>query len=210
MLGGIVRNVALLSVLVVPLLTQAAEPAEGTPLVVRRGFFTETNVGGLVNLGGVDAYSNLQTYLQLGVGYNIGQSVELGVHVGIGANAQNCYGQHAPNNDEVCLAEDGKTVLTDNFTMFFIDLSASYYFQVYERLYIAPKLMGGYTLLDPAPVARGDGSLVNGAINLGVGAGLEYATSMDHFSIGLDVAARMILGPGIISLQFYPRVKYTF
>lgn len=204
------RKLAFLSLLVVPLFAQGAEPTEGVPLKVRRGFFTETNVGGLVNLGGADGYSNLQTYLQLGVGYNIGQSVELGVHVGIGANAQNCYGQHPPNKPEVCVGQDGKVPLTDNFTMFFIDATAAYLFQVYERLYVAPKLMVGYTLLDPAPAERADGTLVSGALNLGLAVGLEYATNMDHFSIGLDVATRMILGPNIISLQFFPRVKYTF
>ncbi len=204
------RKLALLSMLVVPLVTQAAEPAEGIPLTVRRGFFTETNVGGLVNLGGADGYSNLQTYLQLGVGYNIGQSIELGVHVGIGANAQNCYGTRPANNPDGCVGQDGKSPLTDNFTMFFIDATAAYFFQVYERLYVAPKLMVGYTLLEPAPAERSDGSLVTGALNLGLGIGVEYATNMDHFSIGVDVTGRMILGPNIISLQFFPRVKYTF
>ena len=39
---------------------------------------------------------------------------------------------------------------------------------------------------------------------------IEYATNMDHFSIGLDVAFRFVIGPNIPSLGFYPRVQYTF
>jgi hypothetical protein len=43
-----------------------------------------------------------------------------------------------------------------------------------------------------------------------VAGSVEYATNMDHFTIGLDVVYRMILGPNIHTLQFFPRVKYTF
>jgi len=40
--------------------------------------------------------------------------------------------------------------------------------------------------------------------------GVEYATSMDHFSVGADVMSRFILGPNILSFAIYPRIKYTF
>ena len=47
--------------------------------------------------------------------------------------------------------------------------------------------------------------------HVGAGLGFEYATHMDHFSIGVDVFWRMVLaGQGINTLQFFPRVKYTF
>jgi hypothetical protein len=40
--------------------------------------------------------------------------------------------------------------------------------------------------------------------------GIEYATQMDHFSIGADVVGRYILGTSIASLAIFPRLKYTF
>src|SRR5437763_1920093 len=102
--GGslIVRKVALIA-LALSLPAFAGTPSEGVPLQVRRGFFTETDIGGIVNLGGTAAYaggnpgySNLDPYLQLGIGYqlNFGDkiAVPIGLHVGIGANASNCYG----------------------------------------------------------------------------------------------------------------------
>lgn len=197
--------------LTAPGLALAQTPSEGVALKVRRGFFTETDIGGFMTLGGDNAYSNLQTYLQLGVGYDVSETIELGLHVGIGANAANCYSGLKTN--ETCIE-------TDNFTMMFLSLTGAYLFALAERFYLTPKLAAGYTLLEPAPVydpPRGtDGQLAEGArpINsgphAGVGLGIEYATNMDHFSIGVDVLARYVIGPNILALQFFPRVKYTF
>ena len=195
------KLILLVAVLVAPSLASAATPSEGVSLVVRRGFFTETDVGGFMTVGGDNAYSNLQTYLQLGVGYDVSQTIELGAHFGMGSNAANCFNG---------LKKTGECTATDNFTVTFIDLTAAYLFKLADRFYLDPKLAVGYTLLDPAPVVPQDGEPINKGINVGVGVGLEYATSMDHFSIGLDVLARYVIGPNIISLQFFPRVKYTF
>lgn len=211
-------SLVVLVVSAVPLLAEAATPSEGVPLVVRRGFFTETDIGGLVNFGGLDGYSNLQTYLQLGVGYSlpvnarsVGDTVELGFHVGIGASAGNCYGQRRLTDaTRTCVGSAVSKILPDNFTVFFVDVSAAYLFGILERLYIGPKLVGGFTILDPPPVEGGDGSLVRYGANAGLGVSLEYATNMDHFSVGVDVVFRFIIGPNIPSLQFFPRVKYTF
>lgn len=158
-----------------------------------------------MTLGGNDAYSNLQTYLQLGVGYDVSDTIELGLHVGIGSNAANCFA----GRDE----RSGECLETDNFTVTFFDATAAYLIALGERFYLTPKLAGGFTLLDPAPVANGSGDArapINSGPNVGAGLGLEYATSMDHFSIGIDVLSRYVVGPNIISLQFFPRVKYTF
>lgn len=179
----------------------AATPSEGVPLQVRRGFFTETDIGGFFTVGGDNGYSNLQTYLQLGVGYqltiNEGKGlIPIGVHVGIGANAQNCWAGLLPNN--TCST-------SDNFTLTMISASAGYLHQVVERLYLGGKIIVGGTLLDPEPVAGTPFGL-----NAGVAATLEYATNMDHFSIGLDISYRLIIGPNINALMFYPRVQYTF
>jgi hypothetical protein len=194
------KLVALLIVILAPA-ALAAAPSEGVPLQVRRGFFTETDIGGFFTLGGDNGYSNLQTYLQLGAGYQltIGEGrglVPLGVHVAIGANAQNCWSG---------LKRDDTCNLSDNFTLIFISASGGYLHRVLDRLYVGGKIIAGWTLLDPAPVAN-----VTGGVNAGVAASVEYATNMDHFSIGLDVAFRFVIGPNIPSLGFYPRVQYTF
>jgi hypothetical protein len=195
--------------LLAPVVASAATPAEGVPLKVRRGFFTETDLfWGFLTLGGQDGYSNLQVYLQLGIGYDITENLEIGLHVGIGANAANCWGDQR-NAKGDCLSNN--TSVSDNFTVTFIDLSFAYLFRVAERVYVAPKIIGGWTLLDPPPAIGSNGNGINNAPNIGLAVGVEYATNMDHFTIGFDwVIGRFIIGPNIYSMQFFPRIKYTF
>ncbi len=206
------RKVAVLVALALSQAVWAGTPSEGVPLQVRRGFFTETDIGGIVNLGGTAAYaggnpgySNLDPYLQLGIGYQFAFSekvaMPIGLHVGIGANASNCYG---------AVDNAGNCVQSDNFTLTFITLSAGLMYSVAERLYVGGKLLGGYTLIDPAATVKDDGSGITAAPHFGVAASVEYATNMDHFTIGLDVVFRLVVGPNIPSIQFFPRVKYTF
>ncbi len=200
------RKVALaLILLVAPTVASAATPSEGLALKVRRGFFTETDIGTFMTVGGDNGYSNLQTYLQLGVGYDISETIELGLHFGLGSNAANCFSGLKANNE---------CVQTDNFTVSFVDVTAGYLIRLAERFYLVPKVAVGYTSLNPAPVVQGSGpdaTPITSAPNIGAGVGLEYATSMDHFSIGIDALARYIVGPNnMYALQFFPRVKYTF
>lgn len=195
----------LLIALALPAVALAETPSVGVPLKVRRGLFTETDVGGIVTLGGDDGYSNLQVYLQLGVGYQLTVNdakgiIPIGFHVGIGANAANCWaGLTRPR------LEGGTCLAADNFTTTFLSVTGGYLHRVLERLYVGGKAIVGYTLLDPEPVKG-----VNGGMTAGVAASLEYATNMDHFSIGLDVSYRIIIGPNISALSFFPRVQYTF
>lgn len=213
-----------LLVLLTPAVAAAATPSEGVPLTVRRGFFTETDVGGFFTLGGQLGYSNLQTYLQLGLGYqftiNEGKGLlPIGFHVGIGANAQNCFAewtqldQSDRRNGKCVEAPRSTALVSDNFTLTFFTVTAGYLHQVVERFYVGGKIMGGVTLLEPTPFApRADGSTINVGGNLGVAASIEYATNMDHLSIGLDVGWRLVVGgpAAINALMFYPRVQYTF
>lgn len=201
------KLVCVLAVGLLPIVASAATPSEGVALQVRRGFFVETDLGALQTLGGNNAYSNLQSYLQLGVGYDVSRLIEVALLAGMGANADNCFAATDKN---------GNCTETSNFTMTFVSVSVSFLVQVIEHLYITPKVVVGYTFLDPAPVATGTGAdrkELKGAMHGGVGVGFEYATSMDHFSLGLDVTARYIVGLGSgfnVVLEYYPRVKYTF
>lgn len=208
------RKLATLLVVLSSLSSVAATPSVGVPLQVRRGFFTETDVGGFFTVGGDNGYSNLQTYLQLGLGYqltiNDGKGlIPIGFHVGIGANAQNCWAGLAPNGT----CGSNTNPVSDNFTLTMLNLSAGYLHQVVERLYIGGKLIGGVTLLDPRPIADTENPSNSALLispNFGAALSVEYATNMDHFSVGLDVSYRLIIGPNINALGFYPRVQYTF
>lgn len=180
---------------------RAATPPEGVPLEVRRGFFVETNVGVFWTMGGENNYSNAQPYLQLGVGYDLGERLSLGVHFGLGSSAANCFAGYVPGSNNQCL-------LADNFTVMFGDATVAYLVPLAHRLYLTPKLAAGITQLDPSPKDPADSK--TNAFNAGAGVGIEYATSMDHFSIGADLLVRYIVGPNIPAFALFPRVKYTF
>jgi hypothetical protein len=92
----------------------------------------------------------------------------------------------------------------------FGDVTAAYMVPLADRFYLMPKVAAGITRMDPAPVGSGDPGQPMMAPNAGVGIGLEYATPMDHFSVGADVLARYLIGPNITTFAIFPRVKYTF
>lgn len=198
-MGKLWLTVALLCM---PWVAEAAAPPEGVPLKVRRGFFVETDIGAFWTLGGENKYSNAQPYLQLGAGYDITEHISLGAHFGLGSNAVNCFAGYVPGTEDCRLS--------DNFTVAFADVTAAYLFRIAERFYLAPKVAAGYTRLDPAPVAGSNPDKAVTAPNAGLGLGVEYATSMEHFSIGADLLARYVIGPNIPTFAFFPRVKYTF
>ena len=205
--GDIVKKLLLFcTVALMPGMSLAATPMEGVIPEVRRGFFVETDIGVFFTLGGNDVYSNAQTYLQLGLGYDINENIELGAHFGLGASAANCFAVRDASGN--CVA-DGASV-SENFTVSFIDVSAAYLFKLVDRVYLSPKLLAGYSLLDPAPVVDANGLGVTGGANLGAGVGVEYATSMDHFTVGADLTFRFVVGPNIPAFAVFPRVKYTF
>jgi hypothetical protein len=200
-------NKVVLALTLLPALSVAETPPQGVPLQVRRGFFTETNIGVFFTLGGKNGYSNAQTYLQLGLGYDVSENVEIAANFGLGSNAQNCFFEpDLPGGP----CADGTLPFPDNFTVTFLDANAAYLFKLAERFYLAPKLAAGYTFLDPPPLPDSSGGQVSGGPNFGGGLGVEYATNMDHFSIGADGLARWIIGPNIPTLAFFARVKYTF
>lgn len=180
-----------------PQAVTARGPTQGRPLVVRRGFFVDTNLGTFFTVGGNDLYSNAQSYVQLGVGYDLFEFLEVGAHVAFGSNAFNCFAGR--------LGQDGSCRRSDAFTVTFFDASVAYLFKISDRLYLTPKVVGGWTLLDPEPIegrTRG--------INIGAGVGVEYATAMDHFSVGAELLGRYVLGANIPTFAIFPRVKYTF
>jgi hypothetical protein len=185
-----------------PTAALSATPPEGVPLQVRRGFFTEADIGAFFTLGGQNAYSNAQTYLQLGVGYDVSERVTLGVHFGLGASAANCFAGYLP--------ESFLCSRTENFTVALADVTAGYRVPLATRFYLVPRLAAGLSRLDPAPTGSGDPSLAVMVPNAGAGLGVEYATSMDHFAVGVDALARYLIGPNIPTIAVFPRVKYTF
>jgi hypothetical protein len=122
--------------------------------------------------------------------------VPLGLQAALGANARNCWAGRLSS---------GACSGADTFTLTFVEVGAGALFEVAERLYLGPRLLLGGTFLDPEPRPG-----LRFQFDLGLVATLEYAAALDHFSVGVDVIYRLVLGPGISAIAIQPRVKYTF
>jgi hypothetical protein len=192
---------ALVLMALLPSAALAYLPNEGVELTVHKGFFTEADVGAMLTVGGGDSYSNAQSFIQLAIGVDLSRHVELGLQVGLGSSNVNCFAQGS--------AVAGTCTAADSFTMLMADGFGAYLVPLAPRLWLTPRLMAGYTNLDPNPVTAG-GHAVYQAFNLGAGVGVEYATSLEHFSVGAEVSARYVFGANIPAIAIAPRVKYTF
>jgi hypothetical protein len=219
------------SLFLAPALAQAGAPAAGVVQEIHSGFFADVNLGGFFTAGGSNdlgskGVSNAQPYLQLGIGYDIVKTAHpddsfglaIGITFGMGSSAASCFGSYiyAGTSSEACVADPSKgandqtNVLGDNFTATMFGAEVVFKVHLADRLWLRPRIEGGYAMLDPAPLNDSDGNPINGGAFAGVGVGLEYATHMDHFSIGLDIGGRLIIGPNIPTFTFYPMIKYTF
>ncbi|MBI5549582.1 MAG: adventurous gliding motility protein CglE [Deltaproteobacteria bacterium] len=199
----------------------AGTPAAGVAQEIRSGFFADVNLGGFFTATGANSrggkgVSNAQAYLQLGVGYDVLSFLSLGLHFGLGSSAASCFASQSKSYD--CVfdatktnpASDPSNLAPDNFTVTTVGAEGVFKVPLLDRLFLRPRVDAGYAFLDPQPIRKNDGSLISGGAYVGVGVGVEYATHMDHFSIGFDVEGKLIIGPNIPAFAFYPMIKYTF
>lgn len=204
-----------------PALAEAATPTLGVPTPVRRGFFTETDLGVFFTTGGQGANpSNAQAYLSLGVGYDLVSSgknhLAVGLGFSMGASAGACFGalQEDGEGGMVCAdpaapsvnVEGGEGLLADNWSATTVEATLWYGYEVLPRLMLTARGLGGVGLIEPKAFSETEGAVPL----LGGGVGIEYATHFDHFSVGLDLAGKYFLGPNVLGVAIAPRVKYTF
>jgi hypothetical protein len=202
--------------LLAPASARAAVPAEGVPQAIRSGLFADVNLGGFLTIGGrnasdQNAASVPQAYMQVGLGYDLARHLSLAASFGLGSSASSCYAQVVGG---ACLfdAARGATpenTAADNFTvaMFAVEASTKLFFT--ERLTLRPRLHLGFALLEPEPRREGASPVDKGFV-VGAGVGLEYATHLDHVSVGADLFGRLVTGPNLLAFALYPKIKYTF
>ena len=178
----------------------------------RRGTFVETTLGFFTAMGGSRPFSNVQPYLGLSLGRELGERGSLFISLGIGAASASCY-QLASNGD--CLA-------ADSFGASFAEIGGAYGARVTPRLLLSIKLVSGLTALSPGPV-RDKGGVPDNlfGLHLGGGAALDYDTHLDHFAVGVDALVRVSLvryaaagsPPQTLrlpTLAVMPKIRYVF
>lgn len=181
-----------------------ASPARaqfGATIPFGKGFYAQTDIGAYITAGGGDGYSNVQTFLQLGGGYSLrlakGQFlVPVGISVGIGANAQNCWASRLAS---------GACASADSFTLLQIEASGGFLVRLIPSVYLGPRVTVGTAVLVP----RNQGS-TDAAFSLGVGGSLDYLTGFSSLSVGIDVMYRRIFGADVNAISISPRVRYIF
>lgn len=200
-------SVGLALAFLAPAVAQASTPLAGVPTQIRRGFFTEMDLGTFFTTGGEPGVSNAQVYVSLGLGYDVLTIDDHFLAVGLGfsqaASAGSCFG--TPLEDGSCVDANNEP-LSNNWTAQTVEATVLYGFQVVPRLLLTARALGGVASITPKAFADTE----NPVPLIGGGLGVEYATQFDHFSLGLDAAAKYFLGPNITGFAIAPRVKYTF
>src|ERR1700677_50075 len=109
----------------------AATPQEGVEQEIRRGLYTETDLGTYFDFKG-NTVSNAEAYLQLGIGYDLTSHISLSFVFGLGASAGLCLGQIDPTSGN-CESQyvnpntNTNDVLPANFSNEFYQLQFTYY-----------------------------------------------------------------------------------
>jgi len=73
-----------------------------------------------------------------------------------------------------------------------------------KRMALFVKAQAGYAMAFPASSELKNGFLVAG------GAGVEYATALRHFFIGLETSAQYLIASSGLALTVTPMIRYTF
>ncbi len=190
-----------------------AVPANGIDEAPRRGTYTEVAFGGFTALGGSSTFSNVQPYIGMTIGRELGEQASVFATLGIGAASASCFQVDARSGG--CLA-------ADSFGATFVEGGASYGMPIALRTLLALKIVGGFTDLSPGPVRNGSSVPDHlPGFHLGAGLALDYDTHLDHFAVGLDALVRYTLAKytptggsaqtlGLPSLAVMPRIRYVF
>ncbi len=189
----------------------APEPMTTPPLGVkpalRQGLFADLQVGGFftINLDYEQIgrqVSNAQPYVGVGLGYDVTRNIVAGMGLAYGASAGACFDPDRPT---------GTCNGARSFSVMLINAHVGYLHGFDHQWYLGAKVLGGAALMTPGP--EGGGADLLFGYNGGLALATEYHTHLEHFVLGLDVAATFVMGgrqvrfPGI---AIYPRLKYVF
>ncbi len=203
-------------VLTLAALPAAAVPAQGVPFTPRSGLYAEVIPGAFFTLNTSgnavgQSYSNLQPYFGFAGGYDVMPELSVFGQIGAGWSAGNCFSGEDP--------KVGTCQGSDNFGTYFFEAGARYRLELASRLSLGFFATVGFAIMTPGLVAdptstttpKAAASLSSGP-SVGGGIGVDYATRLDHFWVGLDVGARAVLSADarVLAMSFVPRMRYVF
>jgi hypothetical protein len=177
--------------------------------VLNRGFYANGDLGVFLTLGGVRGYSNVQPYVALKAGFDVGNYVSVQLALASGYSSGNALSQNdAPG------AGGNETV---NYGLFMIGAEVVGAIRPTARFAIEPRVGGGVARIDPQPtdpnidLRATDAKSVPGlAPQVGGGIDFKYLTLLTDFSAGLSLGGYFVIGPNIPAVSIAGSVRYTF
>ncbi len=165
---------------------------------VERGFFIRSTFGFSMALGNMFNQDNSDSpawppgpLLGLELGHDLGQVASL--HVAF-------YGQSVSGT----LSPTGRADVSNDASALLAMVGARFNVVTTKRMGWFLKANIGYMLAIPAIDTMDDGLVIHGAT------GVEYATNLRHFSVGLEAGAGFSMATSALSIIVTPTLKYVF
>lgn len=198
---------------------------------LRRGLYAEADLGLFMTFGGRNTNlpdlpskgaSNIQPTLGFTVGYDLVHSPAFSFGLGIGVAMHLNGGAGRVKAEDIQAGVEDQTTKSNDFVIIPIGLAPMVSILLSDRLALSIRGDGGMALLNPDPTTAAatsqprDESIVGAGSSafapfFGVGAGLEYFTLLNDFSVGVRVSFLGVLRDGFIpgATATFP-IKYTF
>jgi hypothetical protein len=171
---------------------------------LQRGFYFSSDLGVFLTFGGVNGNSNVQPYLSMKAG------IDLGDFASIQASLSHGYSSGNPLSRAELPTEGGQGTI--NYGLMSIGGELVLALRPTSRFAIEPKIGGGLTFIYPqlTDPANPSNALSKSAPHVSGGLDFKYLTLLTDFTAGLSFTGYYILGPNIPALGTAFVVRYTF
>ena len=160
--------------------------------VLDRGFYFSSDVGVLINLGGVKKYSNVQPFITTTVGYDIKEYISGQAYLSQGYVSQNP------------LAEEDRYGTAD-YSLTNMGAEVVGAWRPTPRFAMEGSFGAGLTRLNPLVANYGAW-----APHVVGGVDFKYLTLLTDFTAGIALNGYMVLNPQILAISTAAVVRYTF
>lgn len=164
---------------------------------LERGAYFATDLGVFITLGGVQGNSNVQPFMSIKLGHDIGDYVSVQASFAAGYSAGNPVSE-----EDIRVASEA----TANYELLNMGVEVVGAIRPSPRFAIEPKVGGGVTRITPK-MASTDAPMKPHVVG---GVDFKYLTLLTDFTAGITVNAYYVPGPNILGIGTGAVVRYTF
>ena len=177
--------------------------------VLNRGFYCNGDLGVFMTFAGVRGYSNVQPFVAIKAGFDIGNYISVQLAFASGHSSSNPMS----NMDSPANPSGAGSNAVTSFGLLLMGAEVVGAIRPTERFAIEPRVGGGIARLSPAPTSPSNPAVSIGSVVPQVGGGLDlkYLTLLTDFSAGVSLAGYLIVAPKLIpAASAAASVRYTF